>query len=89
MNSYYQIDWTCLIKETNTLAKKHLKRNLTSMQAAFIETLRSPDVVQVGEQPTPTINEDQVLVKVMVVTVNHVDQLCLNQYFFWYWLSIF
>lgn len=43
------------------------------MKAAYIEQTGSPEVITIGELPMPTISEDQVLVKVHYVTVNHID----------------
>lgn len=43
------------------------------MKAAFIEKTGAPDVIQWGELPMPSLNDNQVLVKVTAVAVNPVD----------------
>lgn len=43
------------------------------MKAAFIKKTGKADLIEYGEIPNPTINEDEVLVKVSAVAVNPVD----------------
>lgn len=43
------------------------------MKAAFFKKTGEPNVIEWGDQPTPTINDDQVLVKVSAVSVNPLD----------------
>lgn len=43
------------------------------MKAAFIETTGGPEVIHFGEMPKPTPESNQVLIRVIAVTVNHID----------------
>jgi NADPH2:quinone reductase len=43
------------------------------MKAAFIERTGPPDVIQYGDLPRPTLQEQQVLVRVRAVAVNPID----------------
>lgn len=43
------------------------------MKAAYIEQTGPPNVIQYGDLAIPPVGDDQVLVKVHAVTVNHVD----------------
>ena len=43
------------------------------MKAAYIEETGPPEVIQVGELPTPELESQQVLVRVSAVAVNPID----------------
>ena len=43
------------------------------MKAAYIDQTGSPDVIQVGEIPEPTVGSDQVLIRVHAASVNPID----------------
>jgi NADPH:quinone reductase-like Zn-dependent oxidoreductase len=43
------------------------------MKAAFIAKYGGPEVLQIGEQPMPTVGDDEMLVRVHAASINHVD----------------
>src|SRR5580704_14784140 len=43
------------------------------MKAAYFETTGAPDVIRVGELPTPTPKSGEVLVKVTAASINPID----------------
>ncbi len=53
------------------------------MKAAYIEKTGSPDVIQFGTLPKPTIRPDQVLVRVEAVAVNPIDTYIRNGANYW------
>lgn len=53
------------------------------MKAAYIEKTGSPDVIQYGSLPRPSLRPDQVLVRVEAVAVNPIDTYIRNGANYW------
>ncbi len=53
------------------------------MKAAYIRTTGSPDVIQYGDIPDPTLGTGQVLVKMSAVSVNPIDTYIRNGANYW------
>lgn len=51
---------------------RHKPRSL-GLKAAYIEQTGAPDVIQVGELPTPELGAGQILIRVRAVAVNPID----------------